>query len=114
MFDPELDVWYDPRPNAYFPGDPGGGPWDEETQTRWWWAETSDESTGIVWDDIWENFNDLEADFHEIYGVDFGSNILNERDWRWFKTRTEGLLDRDTRIATTLGCNIYIPRTPLL
>lgn len=70
---------------------------------RDWWAEPSDESTGIVWDDIWEHFAAIETDFHEIYGVDFGSGILNERDWRWLKIRVSGLLSRDSRLARALG-----------
>ena len=58
-----------------------------------------------MWDDVIEHFNDIETDFHEIYGVDFGDGVLEQRDWRWFKIRVEGLLIRDSRLALSLGLN---------
>jgi hypothetical protein len=44
----------------------------------------------------------VEADLHEVYGIDIGSGILTERSWTWFKRRCGGLLTCESRIQRKL------------
>lgn len=45
----------------------------------------------------------IEADLHDVYGVDVESGILRARSWRWLRTRIVGLLSCDSRLARALA-----------
>jgi len=52
---------------------------------------------------LWTKHRDLvEADLHEVFGVDVESGILRERTWRWFQRRIAGVLTCDSRIHRKL------------
>lgn len=103
IYDPDLDLWYDPRPGAYGPDDPGGGPWDEETQGRWWYYAPAPKSDGLTWEKILSHWDDIEWAFQEV-GIDLSSGILSHRSWRWFKVRVLGLVGRrSSNLASVLG-----------
>lgn len=50
--------------------------------------------------DRWEL---IEADLHQVYGVDVESGILRERKWRWLRLRITGLLSTECRIHRTFA-----------
>ncbi|MFE6500776.1 hypothetical protein [Kitasatospora sp. NPDC057738] len=40
----------------------------------------------------------LEADLHQVYGIDLSApDLLRERSWRWLKVRILGLLSTKSR-----------------
>lgn len=51
----------------------------------------------MTWADLLGRWDLVEADLHDVYGVDVESGILRERSWRWLRTRILGLLNADTR-----------------
>lgn len=40
----------------------------------------------------------IEADLHQVYGVDVESGVLRERTWRWLQLRILGLLSTESRM----------------
>lgn len=104
---------YDPRPNAYFDGDPGGGAWVAEWGTRLWWND-SDETSGLTWERILAHWEALEADFQETYNLDLDSGVLDTRTWRWFRVRVVGLLHRNNRLSDQLGISPLIEASGIL
>jgi len=46
----------------------------------------------------------VEADMHEIYGIDLGDrSLLQSRTWRWLFVRLVGLLSTECRIQRVLN-----------
>lgn len=83
-----------------------------EDQNRWGVGEY-DEASGLYESyenpdlsvlSLWRDHRDLvEADLHEVYGIDTGSGILRERTWKWFCRRVSGLLTCECRIQRKLA-----------
>jgi hypothetical protein len=40
----------------------------------------------------------IEADLHQVYGVDARSGVLRDRSWTWLRIRLLGLLSTDSRV----------------
>jgi hypothetical protein len=51
----------------------------------------------LAYDEIFEAWPLLEADFHEAFGVDL-ETVFWVKSWRWFAVRVDGLLASDSRI----------------
>ncbi|WP_424183856.1 hypothetical protein ACOBQX_18015 [Actinokineospora sp. G85] len=45
----------------------------------------------------------VEADLHQVYGVDVESGVLRARSWRWLRTRIVGLLSCESRLARSFA-----------
>ncbi|MCX5362874.1 hypothetical protein OG864_29690 [Streptomyces sp. NBC_00124] len=57
----------------------------------------------MKWSRILDEWPLVEADLHEVYGVDVGApGLLDERSWRWLRLRILGLLSADSRIQRLL------------
>lgn len=41
----------------------------------------------------------LDADLHDVYGIDTATGILRKRTASWFVSRVAGLLTADTRLS---------------
>lgn len=41
----------------------------------------------------------IEADLHQVYGIDVRSGVLRERTWTWLRIRILGLLSTDSRVS---------------
>jgi hypothetical protein len=53
----------------------------------------------VKWSQILDEWPLVEADLHEVYGVDIGApGLLDARSWRWLRVRILGLLSADSRI----------------
>lgn len=84
-------------------GEPPGGPIDPATGLREWYdphRQGSGDGEGRSWAEIFERWSLVEADLHELYGIDVESGILRTRSWRWLRTRIAGLL---TAAAALVG-----------
>ncbi|BCJ64153.1 hypothetical protein [Polymorphospora rubra] len=58
----------------------------------------------MTWEAILAKWPLLEADMHEVYGVDLEDRgLLRSRSWRWWKVRVQGLLAADTRLHRALS-----------
>lgn len=54
----------------------------------------------MTWARILNEWPLVEADLHEIYGIDAGDPaLLQARSWRWLRTRILGLLSAESRLA---------------
>jgi hypothetical protein len=63
----------------------------------------------VSWAQILDEWPLIEADLHEVYGVDVGApGLLDDRTWRWLRVRILGLLSADSRINRLL----YPPDEP--
>jgi hypothetical protein len=51
----------------------------------------------LSYDDIFGQWARLEADFHDVYGVDLEA-VFRVKSWRWFMVRVDGLLSCDSRL----------------
>ncbi|MEU5330919.1 MULTISPECIES: hypothetical protein [Streptomyces] len=57
----------------------------------------------MTWPQILAEWPLVEADLHEIYGVDVGApGLLRSRSWRWLRLRVLGLLSAESRLARVL------------
>ncbi|QKW54679.1 hypothetical protein HUT08_21585 [Streptomyces buecherae] len=57
----------------------------------------------MTWAQILTHWPHVEADLHEVYGIDVGApGLLRARSWRWLRTRIEGLLSAESRLARLL------------
>ncbi|WEB44011.1 hypothetical protein MOV08_35185 [Streptomyces yunnanensis] len=55
----------------------------------------------------------IEADLHEIYGVDLGDRaLLRARSWRWLRVRILALLSAESRLARVLTPPPAAPAPP--
>lgn len=59
----------------------------------------------MTWGDVLERWDLVEADLHQVYGIDIDDRELREtRTWRWLRVRIGGLLTNpDTRICRALA-----------
>lgn len=85
----------------------GRGQYDPVTDT-WEWYEyppgvKPESSSGrrISWPELLEQWPLIEADLHDVYGVDVEADPspLDTRTWRWLRIRIAGLLNADTRLG---------------
>lgn len=54
----------------------------------------------MSWSQILDEWPLVEADLHEIYGLDVGTpGLLAARSWRWLRVRILGLLSADSRLS---------------
>lgn len=75
---------------------------------REWWAEQVQpkpdvDESALTWPSMLSRWDDIETDFQHFFGIDFGSGVLSNRKWRWFRIRLVRLLSEDTAIARGLG-----------
>lgn len=56
---------------------------------------------------IFDNWQHVEADLHQVYGVDLDDPALKRRTWRWLKLRIAGLCSTECRLS-----NVLRPETP--
>ncbi|OFP16000.1 hypothetical protein HMPREF2998_00510 [Corynebacterium sp. HMSC065A05] len=75
---------------------------------REWWADKVQErpqvdATKLTWVNLLSHWDTVETDFHHFYSIDFGSGVLTNRRWRWFRIRLIRLLAEDTALARELG-----------
>lgn len=66
-------------------------------------TEAERKLASLGWGDILEQWNAIECDLQEVFGIDVESGILKQRSWRWLKTRIVSLLGGRTRLASALG-----------
>ncbi|MGI5178675.1 hypothetical protein ACQEVZ_20295 [Dactylosporangium sp. CA-152071] len=53
----------------------------------------------------------VEADLHEVYGVDVEDRaLMRARSWRWLQVRIQGLLAADTRLQRALAPAPEVPQ----
>lgn len=58
----------------------------------------------MTWPRLLQEWPLIEADLHEVYGIDVGApGLLRERSWRWLRLRVFGLLSADSRISRLLN-----------
>ncbi|WP_405663383.1 hypothetical protein [Streptomyces sp. RK9] len=63
----------------------------------------------MTWSQLFDLWPLIEADLHEVYGVDVGDpHLMRTRTWRWLRVRILGLLSADSRLARHLAP----PETP--
>lgn len=105
----------------YFDGDPGGGPPNTEILgengeyiTREWFAPVEDttDTTTITWLEVLSHWDVLEADLHHFFGIDLGSDIVRQRDWRWFTVRVGWLFGVDSGLNRALRPPEPVDDTP--
>jgi len=57
----------------------------------------------LTWAALLEQWLLIEADLHEVYGIDVGTpGLLRARSWRWLRVRILGLISTDSRLARHL------------
>ncbi|HEY1176981.1 MAG TPA: hypothetical protein VGF17_12555 [Phytomonospora sp.] len=57
----------------------------------------------MKWARLLDEWPLIEADLHEVYGIDVGvPGLLDARSWRWLRVRILGLLSADSRINRLL------------
>lgn len=82
----------------------GRGEYDPVTGLYEWYEgglPTSRESgslSGLTWEQLLQQWPLIEADLHQVYGIDVEDGILRERPWRWFQARVLGLLSCESRL----------------
>lgn len=54
-------------------------------------------SQALTWADLLAQWDRIECDLHEVYGLDVLSGILDRRPAGWLKKRIAGLLLRESR-----------------
>lgn len=67
----------------------GRGDYDEATGLYEWYEEVH---SGIGWGSILAHWGLIEADLHDVYGIDVEDGILDRRSWRWLEQRIAGLM----------------------
>ncbi|TGB03325.1 hypothetical protein E2651_25375 [Streptomyces sp. MZ04] len=54
----------------------------------------------MTWPQLLEQWPLIEADLHEIYGLDVGDRrLMRARSWRWLRVRILGLLSAESRLS---------------
>ncbi|TBO59029.1 hypothetical protein EYS09_14270 [Streptomyces kasugaensis] len=67
----------------------------------------------MSWRQILAEWPLVEADLHEIYGIDLGDPaVLRARSWRWLRVRVLGLLSAESRLARVLTTPPDAPASP--
>ncbi|MGW0134823.1 hypothetical protein [Streptomyces sp. NPDC003299] len=58
----------------------------------------------MSWARLLDEWPLIEADLHEVYGLDVEApGLLDTRSWRWLRLRILGLLSADSRINRLLN-----------
>ncbi|MYU21193.1 hypothetical protein GTY84_04935 [Streptomyces sp. SID8352] len=52
----------------------------------------------MTWDRLLAQWPLIEADLHQVYGIDVEDGVLQRRTWRWLQVRVLGLLSAETRL----------------
>ncbi|MFI6485152.1 hypothetical protein ACIBH1_45090 [Nonomuraea sp. NPDC050663] len=61
------------------------------------------DGTAVTWGALLERWSLIECDLHAEYGIDLDEpGLLQQRRWRWLRTRILGLLARDSSISRAL------------
>lgn len=99
---------YDPRPGAYGENDPGGGPYLEDLGIREWYLSPNSPQSApgkqsVHWRDILANWDSVETDLHDVFGIDCESGILVDRTWRWLNLRILDLINRPSQLRRALN-----------
>ncbi|URC17937.1 tail assembly chaperone [Streptomyces phage AxeJC] len=81
----------------------GCGEYDEATGLYEWYeggfaAQPQGAAPPLTWDALLEQWALIEADLHQVYGIDTDSGVLRERSWRWLRARITGLLSAECRV----------------
>lgn len=126
-----VDVWRPPGSGQ--PGDPTGAPGGEQGRILddheygrgaydpvtglWEWYELPEEraTSGqrVSWAEILTNWRLVEADLHDVYGIDVEDReLMRSRSWRWLEVRITGLLAADTRLYRALAPEPELPDVP--
>ena len=67
----------------------------------------------MTWSQILGEWPLVEADLHEVYGIDVSApGLLAGRSWRWLRVRILGLLSTESRLARYLNPEPEPPRAP--
>lgn len=68
---------------------------------RLWWAPTPTQGAAptVTIGGLLAQWDRVECDFQEHYGIDLSSGVLEHRSWRWFRVRLVGLLSTDSRTS---------------
>lgn len=75
-------------------GPQGYGEQNDQGLHRWYDVPQAARRQGPTWPQILEQWQLIEADLHEVYGIDLDDrDLLRARSWRWLKVRIVGLLD---------------------
>ncbi|MQT03856.1 hypothetical protein FF041_27910 [Streptomyces jumonjinensis] len=54
----------------------------------------------MTWAALLEQWPLIEADLHEVYGLDLSApGLMQARSWRWLRIRILGLLSTESRLA---------------
>lgn len=56
----------------------------------------------FTWAQLLTHWTLIDADLHEVYGVDTATGVLSQRSAEWLRTRISGLLTRDSRLLTAV------------
>jgi hypothetical protein len=58
----------------------------------------------VTWAEILDEWELVEADLHQVYGIDMEDRaLLRARSWRWLRVRIAALLSMDSRIYRQLA-----------
>lgn len=103
---PEEPAEPDPSAPGYLgDDDPGGGPVDPVSGLRYWYNDPSMAPVNAVapimqWADVLAHWDQISLDLHDVYGIDTGTPILDERPWHWLEIRIRDL-------ATSPGTRLH-------
>lgn len=102
-------------------GSPGAGPvdidqygrgdYDPDTGLYEWYdippeqlRQFDSPGDSLTWPVLFERWALIEADLHEVYGIDLDDeHLMATRTWRWLRTRIAGLISTNTRIARSMA-----------
>jgi hypothetical protein len=67
------------------------------------WVDTPEGQGRLTWERVLGHWELIEADMHEVYGVDIGEpGLLEHRSGRWLRLRIEGLVSTESRLHREL------------
>ncbi|XVU25812.1 hypothetical protein ACQPZJ_01770 [Actinoplanes sp. CA-054009] len=67
----------------------------------------------MTWADILTRWRTVEADLHQVYGIDLDEpGLLRRRTWRWLEGKILGLLDTKSRLSRALAPEPEQPQVP--
>ena len=67
----------------------------------------------MTWTDILSRWRLVEADLHQVYGIDIDDrHLLRRRTWRWLEARILGLLSTNCRLSRALAPEPELPKVP--
>lgn len=93
------------QPGPYDGAEPGGaqavgyGEVDEVTGLYDWYEFPKARQGGPTWTALLEVWALIEADLHEVYGLDLGDDdLMRARSWSWLRVRILALLSTHGRV----------------